>query len=123
MSDIQKRTLAEASSEDPPWICRVTFPAPVDAENIRALIERAIATLGDQGGTIAYCPVQSVDARWISHRTGDDLKDQPNHSLSADERYRVMMSQTDDIPTIMYFHGGGFLFISLNPPIISSDSM
>ena len=118
MSDLQKLSLAQANFEDLSWISKVTFPAPTDvANNLWDLTQRAITALGDQDETIApaRCPIQSVDARWIGHRRGDDSTSQSSHSLSEIERYEFIVSQTDKSLTVMYFHGGGFLSVLLEP--------
>ena len=95
-----------------PGVSRVSFQAPNDElDGRRSLLERGIAALGSGKDQYTKPSIEAVDARWTGYRPG--LQEEAAEPAASEQgRYRKLMADTKRPLTIIFFHGGGYTFVT-----------
>ena len=109
---MQQGSLKDPGIKGKMWISKVTLPKPEDKEGFtpRDAVELAIKELGDGSETYTLPEMAAVEAEWTGYRTGVDSK-APRPNISEEEQYKKLMSEVKSDLTILYFHGGAYLFV------------
>jgi hypothetical protein len=116
----QKGSLRDPGIKGKMWISKVTMPKPPDEDGLtpRHAIEMAIKELGDGSETYTLPEVSAVEAEWTGYRSGVEANT-PRPDIPEEEQYGRLMAEVKSDITILYFHGGAYLFVLINP--ISSN--
>ena len=119
----QKGSLRDPGIKGKMWISKITLPKPEDHEGVtpRDALDMTIKDLGD-GSEICTLPETSaVEAEWTGYRSGVD-SDAPRPDLSEEEQYQRLMSEAKSKVTVLYFHGGIYVYVSSNPNSSTTDA-
>lgn len=117
----QKGSLRDPGIKGKMWISKVTLPKPEDHEALtpRDALDIAIKEHGDGSETYTLPEMSAVEAEWTGYRSGVEGK-APRPDMPEDEQYKRLMSEVKSDVTILYFHGGAYLFVPSNPTIFQT---
>lgn len=118
---LQKGSLKDPGIKGKMWISKVTMPKVEDSEGLTARDASAMAIkeLGDGSETYTVPEVAAVEAEWTGYRGGVD-GNALRPDLPEEEQYKQLMSEVKSDVTILYFHGGAYLFVPTKPININS---
>lgn len=113
--DIPVSKQQEASTRDPGvkgpmWVSKVELPKP-EIEVQDALIQ-VIEALKEGGETYDVPGLADVGAEWTGYRADADEKS-TLPDISEEEKYEKLMEEVEEDATILYFHGGAFLYVHI----------
>ena len=115
LSKTQRLSTRDPGVKGPLWVSRVEFAPPpdqTDGESVRASVQKAFRALGngDECWADENVAPTSVQAEWTGHRSGVH-PGEPEIDGSEADKYRALMAEVESDVTILYFHGGGYLYV------------
>jgi hypothetical protein len=113
---LQQGSLKDPGIKGKMWISKVTLPKPEDKEGLtpRDAIDLVIKELGNGSETYTLPEMAAVEAEWTGYRSGVD-SNAARPDISEEEQYEKLMSEVKSDVTILYFHGGAYLFVPTTP--------
>ena len=109
----QKVTIRDPGIKGRMWISKVTLPELKDVEGFTPIdaLEMAITELGNGSEPYTMPNMSAVEAEWTGYRGGVQ-ENAPRPDLSEAGQYQRLMSEVKSEVTILYFHGGAYLFVA-----------
>ncbi|KAF2236864.1 hypothetical protein EV356DRAFT_497795 [Viridothelium virens] len=111
LEKLQESTLRDPGVKGKLWVSKVEIPSPPEDETRQALF-RAVDDLKDDSQAYIRPSCVPVGAEWTGYRASAD-KDSTLPSISEEEKYKSLMSETKSTTTILYFHGGAYYLMDL----------
>lgn len=104
ISEQQAMFLKDPGVKGRMWVSKVALPPPPE-DDVRQHVFAAIAALGT--GTEEYTKprLEPVGAEWLGFRGGVS-DNEPEPSMTEQEKYHSLMGEVKNQTTILYFHGG-----------------
>ena len=109
LEKVQRSTLRDPGVKGKLWVSKVEIPPPPEDETREALF-KAIDDLKEESQTYVKPAFVPVGAEWTGYRANAQ-KDSPLPSISEEEKYKSLMSETKGSITILYFHGGAYYLL------------
>ncbi len=123
MGKLQRGSVRDPGIKGKMWISKVTLPKPEDHEGTtpRDALDMAIKELGDGSETYTLPKTLAVEAEWTGYRNGVN-NDAPRPDLPEEEQYQRLMSEVKSKVTVLYFHGGVYVYVSNNLQSSATDT-
>lgn len=111
----QKGSMKDPGIKGKMWISKITLQKPEDQEGIppRDALNIAIKELGDGSETYTLPEISAVEAEWTGYRSGVD-SNALRPDLPEEEQYQRLMSEVKSKVTVLYFHGGAYVYVPSN---------
>lgn len=106
---VQRGSIRDPGVKGPMWISKYTIPKPDNQDGPLDVLVWAIKELGDGRETYTLPEVADVEGEWTGYRSGVHRK-APLPDISEQEKYENMMGEVQSKLTILYFHGGAFMY-------------
>lgn len=106
----QKGSLRDPGIKGKMWVSKVELPKP-EIEVQDALI-RVIEDLKQGEETYDVPGLVDVSAEWTGYRADADEKS-TLPDISEEEKYKKLMKEAKEDMTIIYFHGGAFMYVQI----------
>ena len=119
MLEVQRESIEDPGVHGPIWVVTDEFPPPPESD-VKDALYRAIKALGH--GKDALCgdvDLRPVSGEWVGLRKGTG-NNASEPGISDTEKYERLMQETKSNITILFMHGGQFLYV---PNIHLSDSI
>ena len=105
----QRSTLRDPGIKGELWVSKVEVPPPQEDETRETLFQ-AIDDLKEESQTYIKPSYVPVGAEWTGYRANAQ-KDSSLPSISEEEKYKSLVSETKSSVTILYFHGGAYYLL------------
>ena len=96
------------------WTSPVTVPVPTEDDALNTVIT-AIKSLGDVDQCIPSLQAAPISAEWVGTKRGRAKA----IAVSPQERYNALTEDTVNPITILFVHGGAFLYVDI---VLSSEA-
>ncbi|KAL8797001.1 MAG: hypothetical protein Q9195_000772, partial [Heterodermia aff. obscurata] len=106
LSQRQKASLKAVKVKEPVWISEIELSSPAE-DDLRQVLLKAIQDLSEGNEIIDLPRSFPVGAEWIGRRLEQNDDDGSGTSLTEEDKYSILYSQTSDEIVILYVHGGG----------------
>ena len=123
LSQRQRASLKAAEVKEPVWISEIELLNPSE-DDLRQTLLKAIQDSSDNDGNGIIDlprPLLPVGAEWIGRRRRLEQSDDDDDggleasSMTEEEKYSRLCSETENETVILYCHGGGNLYESPKP--------
>ena len=111
LSEAQESSEVDPEAKGPIWVSRVTLPPPQE-DHVRQALFQTIDRLSANSETYTKPAAVPVEGEWVGHRRNVDAQ-APEPNLTEREKYDGLMRDVSSAVTILYVHGGGFLYALL----------
>jgi hypothetical protein len=108
LGKVQSDGLRDQGVKGPVWISKVTISQP-DVD-VRDAVLNAIEILKTGGETYDVPEAIAVEGEWTGYRAGVG-KSTPEPDLSEAEKYSKLREESPSDMTVLYFHGGAYLYV------------
>ncbi len=107
LSQMQDLSTRDVPEKGPLWVSKSTIPVFSD-HDLREIVLQAIDDFGD--GSVRSCmsSTDSLTLEWNGYRR---LSNASTNPVSEQEKYECLMRDTSSEMTILYAHGGGYVFV------------
>ena len=106
LEKLQRSTIRDPGIKGKLWVSKVEIPSPPE-DGIRETLFKAVDDLKEETQIYTEPPLVPVEAEWTSYRANAQ-KDSTLPSISEEEKYKSLISETTSSTTILYFHGGAY---------------
>ena len=107
ISSWQKPSVKDPGVKGPTWVSRASYLAPPEDDLRRVLLD-AIKELGNGTEQFATPQIEALHAQWTGWRKGVG-KDEPEPTLSEQEKYEALCRSTTNDKVIFYSYGGALM--------------